>query len=193
MNKTKFKNLFFNKMTRLLVYSILIGIVAGLVAAAFFFSLQYCKHITFHSLAGYAAPPTAGEKLFESGSPGLFRQWIFFILPVVGGLLSGIIVYFFAPEAEGHGTDAMIDAFHNKQGIIRPRVPFIKAIATIITLSTGGSAGREGPIAQIGAGLGSTLANILKLSSRERRIFLLAGCGAGLSAIFRAPLGGALT
>lgn len=117
----------------------------------------------------------------------------FFLLPAVTGLLSGLIVYRFAPEAEGHGTDAMIDAFHNKKGIIRGRVPLIKGIATLLTLSGGGSAGREGPIAQIGAGIGSKIANLLGLSDKERRILLLAGCGGGLAAIFRAPLGGALT
>ena len=89
--------------------------------------------------------------------------------------------------------DAMIHAFHNLQGFIRTRVPFVKSLASIITLSTGGSAGREGPIAQIGAGFGSWLARTLKLSVRERRIFMLAGCAAGLGAIFRAPLGAAIT
>ena len=107
--------------------------------------------------------------------------------------MSGILVYTFAPEAEGHGTDAMIDAFHNLRGIIRTRVPFVKSLASIITLGTGGSAGREGPIAQIGAGFGSWLARALKLPVQERRIFLLAGCAAGLGAIFRAPLGSAIT
>jgi Chloride channel protein EriC len=87
----------------------------------------------------------------------------------------------------------MIDAFHNKKGNIRGRVPLIKGIATLLTLSGGGSAGREGPIARIGAGLGSKIANLLGLSDKERRILLLAGCGGGLSAIFRSPLGGALT
>jgi len=103
------------------------------------------------------------------------------------------LVYHFAPETEGHGTDAMIDAFHNHRGNIRTRVPIIKSLASIFTLATGGSAGREGPIAQIGAGIGSAVGRLLNLSDRERRILLLAGCGGGLSAIFRAPLGGALT
>src|SRR5208337_1283534 len=82
---------------------------------------------------------------------------------------------------------------HNKQGFVRTRVPFIKAIASVITLATGGSAGREGPIAQIGSGIGSWLGRTLKLNIRERRLMLLAGCAGGLGAIFRAPLGGALT
>ncbi|NIR50503.1 chloride channel protein, partial [candidate division KSB1 bacterium] len=77
-----------------------------------------------------------------------------------------------APEAEGHGTDGVIKAFHKERGVIRPRVPIIKTLASAVTIGTGGSAGREGPIAQIGAGFGSILATRLKLSDRDRRIML---------------------
>ncbi|MBW2218371.1 MAG: chloride channel protein, partial [Deltaproteobacteria bacterium] len=119
-------------------------------------------------------------------------KWLLLILPAFGGIVSGFLVYTFAPEAEGHGTDAAIDAYHRKGGFIRSRVPFIKTIASAITLTTGGSGGREGPIAQIGAGFGSFLATKLKLSDRERRIMLAAGIGAGVGSIFRAPLAGAL-
>lgn len=114
------------------------------------------------------------------------------LLPAMGGLVSGWIVYTFAPEAEGHGTDAAIDAYHRKGGFIRGRVPIVKTITSAITLTTGGSGGREGPIAQIGAGFGSFLATTLKLSERERRIMMAAGIGAGVGSIFRAPLAGAL-
>ena len=113
-------------------------------------------------------------------------------VPALGGLISGLIVFTFAPEAEGHGTDAMVDAFHRKKGIIRRRVPIVKTIASAITIGSGGSAGKEGPIAQIGAGFGSFLASILKVSDKERRIMLLAGAAGGLGAIFKAPLGSAL-
>ena len=172
---------------------LLVGVFSGLTAVTFFYLLQLGKHFTLHFLAGFASPAPEGERILENSGNLHFNQWIFFLLPVVTGLLSGLIVYRFAPEAEGHGTDAMIDAFHNKKGNIRGRVPLIKGIATLLTLSGGGSAGREGPIAQIGAGIGSKIANLLGLSDKERRILLLAGCGGGLSAIFRAPLGGALT
>jgi CIC family chloride channel protein len=114
------------------------------------------------------------------------------LVPAVGGLLSGLIVFTWAPEAEGHGTDAMIRAFHKGGGVIRTRVPLIKAAASIITIGTGGSAGQEGPIAQIGAGFGSWLARALKLPSTDRRLLMLAGAAGGVGAIFRAPLGGAL-
>lgn len=184
---------FKSNVTRWVFLGIIIGVVSGFGAAGFFYALQLVKHLTFHELAGYVSPSPQGEHLFEMSSGLQFRSWVFFLLPLIGGLLSGLIVYRFAPEAEGHGTDAMIDAFHNKGGTIRPRVPFIKSVATICTLASGGSAGREGPIAQIGAGFGSMVAGFFGLGERDRRILLLAGCGAGLSAIFRAPLGGALT
>ncbi|PKN87309.1 MAG: chloride channel protein [Deltaproteobacteria bacterium HGW-Deltaproteobacteria-1] len=184
---------FLENITRWIVFGLLVGIVSGLAASSFYYILQLARHYSFHLFAGYAVSAPTGEQLFEAGTGLVFRPVIFFILPVIGGLISGWIVYRFAPEAEGHGTDAMIDAFHNQKGNIRARVPFIKGLASIFTLASGGSAGREGPIAQIGAGLGSTIGHFLKLSDKERRILLLAGCGGGLSAIFRAPLGGALT
>ena len=110
----------------------------------------------------------------------------------LGGLLSGILVYTFAPEAEGHGTDAAVEAFHFKNGKIRPIVPFIKAIASAITIGSGGAAGREGPTAQISVGVGSILADVLRQPDEERRILVLAGMAAGLAAIFRSPLGMAI-
>ena len=97
-----------------------------------------------------------------------------------------------APEAEGHGTDAMIEAFHRRGGFIRKRVPFVKILASALTIGSGGSAGKEGPIAQIGAGFGSFLATVLKLKPRDRRILVLAGAAGGIGAIFHAPLGAAL-
>lgn len=182
-----------HQLVRWAVYSVLIGIVSGLGASAFFFCLEWMKYFTFEYLAGYNQLKPAGEQLVEISSSSSFKPWVLFILPIIGGLLSGFLVYTWAPEAEGHGTDALIDAFHNKQGVIRTRVPYIKAVASLITLGTGGSAGREGPIAQIGAGFGSWLARTFHLGVRERRLMLLAGCAGGLGAIFRAPLGGALT
>jgi CIC family chloride channel protein len=101
-------------------------------------------------------------------------------------------VFTYAPEAEGHGTDAAIDSYHHRQGFIRPRVPLIKIVSSALTISTGGSGGREGPIAQIGAGFGSFLGSVLKLRPAERRVLMAAGMGAGVAAIFRAPLAGAL-
>lgn len=179
--------------TKRILISVLIGVVSGLGAMAFFFCLEWLRWFCLGYLAGAPAPAPAGEQLVHLAVDTSYRAWVLFLIPVIGGLISGFVVYTWAPEAEGHGTDAMIDAFHNLKGVIRTRVPFIKSVASIVTLSTGGSAGREGPIAQIGAGFGSWLGRSLGLSVRERRIFLLAGCAAGLGAIFRAPLGAAIT
>lgn len=189
----RLRSLLRRNVVRWLLLGITVGAASGLFAVAFFYLLGLAKHFTFYVLAGYISPSPAGEQLFEPASGLQFRRWVFFLLPIAGGMLSGLIVYLLAPEAEGHGTDAMIDAFHNKRGKIRQRVPFIKAVATIVTLASGGSAGREGPIAQIGAGIGSMVASLFKLSDQERRNLLLAGCGGGLAAIFRAPLGSAVT
>jgi CIC family chloride channel protein len=185
----------FDTPMRWIVLGLAIGLLSGLVAAIFFASLELLTHWTFAVVAGMPADGPPGDRI--AGLPGaaaaMPRRWIYFLLPAIGGLISGLLVFRFAPEAEGHGTDEMIRAFHHQRGLIRARVPLIKGIATLVTLGTGGSAGKEGPIAQIGAGLGSLLAQALGLSVRDRRIVLLAGVAGGLGAIFRAPLGSAIT
>jgi CIC family chloride channel protein len=175
---------------RLVPLSLLVGVVAGLGAVLFNLLLSWVDSGFMVHLAGYQMPHAGGEAppivLTEPA-----RRWMLLFVPAIGGLLSGLLVYTFAPEAEGHGTDAVVDAFHRMRGIIRGRVPLIKTVASALTIGSGGSAGREGPIAQIGAGFGSLLATWLKAGDRERRLLMLAGAGGGLGAIFRAPLGGA--
>ena len=173
-------------------YYVLIGVIAGLGSIIFHYLCGLGLHFFMDYLAGYRPPAPAGEAhLFESSST-VFNRWVLLFLPAIGGIFSGWLVYTFAPEAEGHGTDAAIDAYHNGGGFVRGRIPFIKTIASALTITSGGSGGREGPIAQIGAGFGSFLATKLGLSDRERRIMLAAGMGAGIGSIFRAPLAGAL-
>ena len=174
------------------VYFFIIGIIAGLGSIVFHWLCQLGLHLFLDLAAGYRPPAPAGEHHLFPQSQIPLNRWILLFLPVAGGIVSGWLVYSFAPEAEGHGTDAAIDAYHRKGGFIRGRVPIIKTIASAITLTTGGSGGREGPIAQIGAGFGSFLATRLKLTDRERRIMVAAGIGAGVGSIFRAPLAGAL-
>lgn len=170
----------------------LIGVVAGLGAIVFQTLGQVIARFTLSEFAGWSPGEAAGEHiLFEHAATAFSPVWLIVIM-TLGGLVSGLLVYTFAPEAEGHGTDAAIDAFHHRRGFIRARIPLIKTIASAVTLGTGGSGGREGPIAQIGAGFGSYLATRLNLSAHDRRIMLAAGMGAGVGAIFRAPLAGAL-
>jgi CIC family chloride channel protein len=173
--------------------SLVVGVIAGIGAVVFYLACVVIAHYALDLIVGLHAPSPGGEPaLFSEEPTTYFYPWLLLVVPTAGGLLSGFIVYMFAPEAEGHGTDAAIDAYHNKQGYIRPIVPLVKIIASALTLGTGGSGGREGPIAQIGAGFGSFLGRLLKLRSTERRILMAAGMGAGVAAIFRAPLAGAL-
>ena len=170
------------------VVGILIGVVSGLGAIVFNILLQTGTRFFTQDLINLILGSRSGRPFM--GFP--LGRWMMLWIPALGGLISGLLVFTFAPEAEGHGTDAMIDSFHRKKGIIRRRVPVIKTIASAITIGSGGSAGKEGPIAQIGAGFGSFLASLLKVSDKERRIMLLAGAAGGLGAIFKAPLGSAL-
>lgn len=173
-------------------YYILIGIIAGLGSVVFHYLCQIGSYVFMGLMAGYTPPAPAGEHHLFTPTDIPFRRWMFFFIPAIGGIISGWLVYTFAPEAEGHGTDAAIDAYHNKGGFVRARIPIIKTIASALTLTSGGSGGREGPIAQIGAGFGSFLATKLRLPDRDRRIMLAAGIGAGVGSIFRAPFAGAL-
>jgi CIC family chloride channel protein len=180
---------------RMLGSAVLIGVVAGLGAIGFYLATRVIERLVLGSLVGYDLPVHPGGETEIAWLPaisGTFYPWLLLVVPTVGGLLSGFLVYTFAPEAEGHGTDAVIDAYHRKGGVIRPRVPLIKTIASALTLGTGGSGGREGPIAQIGGGCGSILGGLLKVRPAERRVMLAAGMGAGIAAVFRAPLAGAL-
>ena len=171
--------------------SIAVGVVSGLGAILFEELLRQALHHFLHLSTGFFEPLRGSDAATVAALADI-RSPLFLIIPALGGLVSGVLVFFIAPEAEGHGTDAMIDAFHRRGGYIRKRVPFVKILASAITIGSGGSAGKEGPIAQIGAGFGSFLATILKLKPRDRRILVLAGAAGGIGAIFHAPLGAAL-
>jgi len=180
---------------RLLILSALVGIVAGAGALAFYYATNFVDAHMLHNV-GHYQPPVEGVAV-DAAAPyinslSMDTSWYLYLLPMLGGLFSGWLVYTYAPEAEGHGTDGALEAFHQRGGLIRARVPIVKSIASIATIGTGGSAGREGPIAQIGAGFGSFVATRLGLSVSDRRILLLAGMAGGVGATFRSPLGGAL-
>ncbi len=185
----------FDSVWRLIALAGLVGVIAGLGAVVFQLLSHLVVRYGLEMAAGFKPQSPLGDwQIFGEIQPllGGFVPWM--ILPVIalGGLLSGVIVYWLAPEAEGHGTDAAIRAYHRNRGIIRPIVPLVKIVCSALTIGTGGSGGREGPIAQIGAGFGSFLATRLKLSEYDRRILLAAGLGAGIAAIFKAPLAGAI-
>lgn len=177
---------------RLILDTILLGVVGALSAQLFMILLHWSEGLFMIWLAGYQPPglPEEGGVLRQIiGSQGL---WLIPLATTLGGIISGFMVYALAPEAEGHGTDTTVKAFHQLGGRIRARVPVVKMLASSITIGSGGAAGREGPTALISAGIGSVYGSLENRSDEERRLLTLIGMAAGLSAIFRSPVGTAL-
>lgn len=177
---------------KLLLDTVLLGVVGALSAQVFVFLLKLCQSVFLSWLAGYRPPILTSDGSVGALALGVHGLWLIPLATTVGGLLAGVIVYSLAPEAEGHGTDAVVNAFHNLGGVIRTRVPFVKLVASAITIGSGGSAGREGPTALISAGIASVYATKRRRTEDETRLLMLVGMAAGLSAIFRSPIGTAI-
>lgn len=178
--------------SRLLVDTVILGIVGALGAQLFAWMLRWCQHFFLTWLAGYQPPSLPGEPGTTQQVIGPHGLWLIPVVTTLGGLISGVLVYSLAPEAEGHGTDTVVKSFHRMGGFIRTRVAPLKMVASAITIGSGGAAGREGPTALISAGVGSIYATLSHRSERERRLLVLIGMAAGLSAIFRSPIGTAI-
>lgn len=178
--------------TRLILDSLVLGLVGALAAGAFIALLRLAQGLFLGGIAGYSPPALPSD----GGSPhqaiGAHGLWLIPLATTLGGLLSGVLVFSLAPEAEGHGTDTAIRAFHRAAGFIRARVAPIKAVASAITIGSGGSAGREGPAALFSAAVGSIYASLGRRSEADRRLLVLVGMASGLSAIFRSPIGTAI-
>ncbi|WP_456488199.1 chloride channel protein, partial [Caminibacter pacificus] len=160
----------------------LIGLIGAFAAQVFLLLLDLVK-----SVSNYIIHNQYLINLAESlhVTPSI----LIVVVITIGGLISGFLVYKFAPEAEGHGTDTVIRAFHRTGGYLRPIVVPIKIITSAITIGTGGSAGKEGPTALFSAGVGSIYSDWKKVSWRDRQIYVLIAMASGLSAVFKAPLG----
>jgi chloride channel protein, CIC family len=174
-----------------LLLGLTIGIIAGLGAVVFYLILKYTGDFLLGYLAGYHIPTPVGEG-GSRGSAGFARPWAIPLITTGGAVLSAFIVARLAPEATGHGTDEAIEAVHTDPRAIRFRVVLVKMVASALTIGSGGSGGREGPTAQISAGFSSLLTRRLNLSDEDGRIAVALGIGAGIGAIFAAPLGGAV-
>jgi len=163
---------------------IAIGLLSGGAALLFLQAIAWISHGVLGVLAGYTAP--------SLGHPAaVARPWLLVAIPAMGGLVAGTLVWWLAPTAAGIGTDAAIHAFHEGR-TISLKTTAVKLVASALTIGSGGTSGREGPIAQVGAGVGSTLSRWLRFSARDQSIALAAGLGAGISAMFKAPLAGAI-
>lgn len=176
---------------RTLMHAALVGFGAGILGCLFFAGSELVQHVVLEQWGGYEHLRARGEDFMSAPHGTTVRLWLIVLIPMLGALAGGLLVQL-APECRGGGGDAAIDAFHKENGVVRRRVLWIKPLASILTLGSGGSGGREGPTMHIGAALGSTVGRYLRVSPRERRILMVAGIAAGISAVFRAPLGAAL-
>lgn len=145
----------------------LVGIVVGLATTAFLAALDKATGLT------------AGHTYYYLMLPAAF-------------LVSTLTIKYLAPEAKGHGTEKVIEAIHQRSGRINPLVVPIKLVSTVITIAAGGSAGKEGPCAQIGAGLSSLLADLFRFNDSDRKKLVICGISAGFSTVFGTPIAGAI-
>ncbi len=179
---------------RMAIYSG-VGVLAALGAAALFGSVHLVASavsLLIPSLASGTHGAAQRGAAFVALRMPHGVDWLMFLAPAVGALLAGLAMERWAREARGGGVGLVIDAYHRRGGELRARVPFVKLLASALTMGSGGSAGAEGPIAQIGAGLASIVGGRLGLSASERRILTVTGMAAGIGAAFHAPLAGAL-
>jgi len=168
------------RWTRTLGLATLVGWLGGLAALA----LAGGLHAGIPLLIGNFAHPE---------SPRMLElRWEILLLPALGALVSGLVVRAILGSYGGQGTDQLVHAFHHENGRMGLPAPALKAAASVGVISTGGSAGPEGPIAALGAALGSSIGRAFDLEPREVRVLLVAGCAAGVGAVFGCPLGGAL-
>ncbi|MFH1374224.1 MAG: chloride channel protein [bacterium] len=174
----------FSQTNVLLVLSALVGVGTALGAIGFIALIRYFNHLFFG---------LTDQILTEAiGSQGFSIKYWFPVIPMLGGLLVGPIVYKYAAEARGHGVPEVMNAVARLGGIIRPRVAAAKTIASAICIGSGGSAGREGPIVQIGSAIGSTIGQMFRMSGDRVRILVGCGAAAGISSVFNAPIAGVI-
>lgn len=170
------KNPEFKEEAKLVFLASIVGIVGGLGAIVFRFFVESTRDL-LDFLAEYSQ---------------IDNSFATILIPTIGGLVCGWIVFRFASEAKGHGVPEIINSVNLEGGNMRYRVPFVKIIASAVTIGSHGSAGSEGPIAQIGGGFGSLVGQIFELDPENRKLMVISGTSAGIAAIFNAPLGGIL-
>jgi CIC family chloride channel protein len=163
----------------LMILAVLVGGLTALGALGFRWIIETCNEVFLVS----------GLEAFDSIGAG---RYLLPLVPAVGGLLAGLVIHFVSTEAKGHGVPEVMASVALRGGVIRPQVAVGKSVASGICIGSGGSAGREGPIVQIGATLGSTIGQLFHMSSDRLRILVGCGAAAGISAIFNAPIAGVL-
>ncbi len=166
--------------TFMIIVALVIGVIGG------FGSIITSRMIQWITTLSFPGPGDLIENL--SSLP----WYVIVAVPLIGGIIAGPIIFFLAPETKGDGVPEVMQSLILKGGVMRTRVPFIKTLASAITIGTGGSVGREGPIVQIGAGFASIIGRFLRVSPSRMKTFVGCGVAAGIAATFNAPVGGAL-
>ena len=168
----------------LFIIAVLVGVGAGLGAVVFryliyFFTWLATGHVQFgqDGYTGSAHLPWLGLAFFV-------------VIPVIGGIIYGPLIYRYAREARGHGVPEVMLAVAENGGRIRPQVSVVKAVASAVCIGTGGSVGREGPIVQIGSALASSFGQWVRMPENRMRILVACGAAGGISATFNAPITG---
>jgi CIC family chloride channel protein len=163
----------------------IVGIVGGYGAIGFRLLIAAVSNMGWGTLTHMK-----GQELLTMAQAAPF--WAKIIIPAGGGLIVGIIVHYFAQEAKGHGVPEVMEAVALKDGLMRVRVVFAKAFASAVSIGSGGSVGREGPIVQIGSAMGSAVGRLMRLSGARLRTLVACGAAAGIAATFNAPMAGTL-
>ncbi len=175
--------------------AVAVGLAGAAGAIVFRFLIRLIQASFFEGTEGVVGIFEA-DVLAEASDPLNLAErldwWWRVLIPTVGGLIVGPLIYFFAREAKGHGVPEVMAAIALRGGVIRKRVVAVKALASAISIGSGGSVGREGPIVQIGAALGSTIGQWLKVPASQLRTIVGCGAAAGIAATFNAPIAGAL-
>lgn len=176
---------------RTVLEAIVVGLTVGAAGCLMLVALEFFETQILEHLLAYPHLRAVGEAPAPAAAPETPRLYLVLLVPALGGLLAGLLARL-APEIRGGGGDAMIEAFHHRGGVIRRRVAILKPLASIATLASGGAGGREGPTMHLGGAIGSWIGSLLPTTDRERRVLMIAGVAAGVSAVFRTPLGAAL-
>ncbi|MBU8932526.1 MAG: chloride channel protein [candidate division Zixibacteria bacterium] len=168
--------------TVLIILAVFVGLATAFGAIGFVMLIRYFNDLFFGLT----------DQILTEGLGEWDIKWWLPLIPMLGGLLVGPIVYKFASEAKGHGVPEVMNAVARMGGIIRPRVAAAKTVASAICIGSGGSAGREGPIVQIGSAIGSTVGQMFRMSGDRVRILVGCGAAAGISSVFNAPIAGVI-
>ena len=174
------RNIASNEPTLLIFLGLVLGVITGYGAVGCRAGINAIREFAFGSGGDIT-------DLARQASP-----WLVLLLPAIGGIFVAPMVFRWASEARGHGVPEVMEAIARRGARIRPRVSLVKAVASVITIGTGGSVGWEGPIIQIGSGLGSTAGQLIRAARRHMRILVACGAAAGIAATFNAPIAGVL-